>query len=296
MFSVSLGVPGSTDEFAVESNRGASGGSDAGNRQRRAQTAEAEASADANDCPLLVELPVAAEFENRLEDFVCRYQNTSSYSPSQEQTEGMVLLRFEERSGGIVAICASTHLTDFVSVVKRDLPTVNRVNPVDDSGILRNYLKPENYFPLIIISVLLGAFLLAWIASAVMEGYTTPEMRKLRQAHMLHFGRIRKEMGMEHLHLEDQLEVYLKVLAAHTRNLRKMRRKRAERATAAALSTRSGTAGFGGGSKVVPQAAQRYSVGARSSDDVSSRGRRDSAASAASGASNPSVAGSQAGG
>lgn len=91
-----------------------------------------------------------------------------------------------------------------------------------------------------------------------MEGYTSPEMRKLRQAHMLHFGRIRKEMGMESLHLEDQLEIYLKVLAAHSSNLRRMRRRQAERATAAALSGKPAAHSAG---KIVPQSAsRRYSV------------------------------------
>jgi len=172
----------------------------------------------------------------------------------------MVLLRFEVRAGRRVAICASTHLTDFVSVVQRDLPTVNRVDPVGDSGILQNYLRPENLFPLIIISVLLGAFLFAWVVSAVMEGYTSPEMRKLRQAHMLHFGRIRSEMGMDSLHLEDQLEMYLRVLEAHSKNLRRIRMKQAERDSAASI--RRKTTGLSASATVLPAAAAavRYSV------------------------------------
>jgi len=94
-----------------------------------------------------------------------------------------VLVRFEGVAGSSrrVAVCASTHLSDFASVVvMQDLPTVNRVDPVGDAGLLRNYLKPENLFPVIVLGVLLLAFVSSWVVSAIFEGYRRPELRKLR--------------------------------------------------------------------------------------------------------------------
>jgi len=138
------------------------------------------------------------------EDFVCMGLDGSSYA--DESTRGLVLLRFEGGPSGStdrVAVCASTHLSDFASVVRQDLPTVNRVDPVGDSGLLRNYLRPENLFPVILLGVLLLAFGSSWVVSAIFEGYRRPELRKLRQAHMLRFGRIQRSVGMEELHIED---------------------------------------------------------------------------------------------
>lgn len=109
-------------------------------------------------------------------------------------------------------MCATTHLTDFTSVVQRDLPSVNRVDPVGDAGLLRNYLKPENMFPLIVLGVLLVAFAASWGLSAYFDGWRAQDDRNLRLAHITHFGYIKTEHGLESLHIKDQLEVYLRSL------------------------------------------------------------------------------------
>jgi len=111
---------------------------------------------------------------------VCTGLDGESYD--DELTSGLVLVRFEGVRGSLnrVAVCASTHLSDFTSVVRQDLPTVNRVDPVGDAGLLRNYLKPENLFPVVVLSVLLFAFISSWVMSAIFEGYRRPELRKLR--------------------------------------------------------------------------------------------------------------------
>jgi len=169
-----------------------------------------EREVDGLACPLFVRmrmLPSAVA-----EDFVCTGLDGASYA--DESTAGLVLVRVEEdeSTGGRIAVCATTHLSDFTAVVRRDLPTVNRVDPLGDAGLLRNYLSPENLFPVLVLGVLLGAFIFAWITSAIVEGYRQPELRKLRQAHMLRFGQIKRSYGMEKLHIEDQLDVYLRVL------------------------------------------------------------------------------------
>jgi len=84
---------------------------------------------------------------------------------------GLVLLRFEPgaTADSWVAVCASTHLTDFAAMVEQDLPTVNLIDPVSNAGLLLNVFSPENLFPVIVLSVMLSAFILAWGVSAIME-------------------------------------------------------------------------------------------------------------------------------
>lgn len=145
---------------------------------------------------------------------MCQALDGDSYAQHEASSGGLVLLRFERDTATekLFALCATTHLTDFTSIVRRDLPSVNRVDPVGDAGLLRNYLKPQNMFPLLVLGVLLTAFGISWCLSAYFDAWRAPELRNLRLAHITHFGYIKTAHGYDALHLEDQLEVYLRTL------------------------------------------------------------------------------------
>jgi len=65
---------------------------------------------------------------------------------------------------------------------------------------------------------------------------------------MLRFGRIQRSVGMEKLHIEDQLEVYIRVLERHRKRIvHEQKRRRQLKNVGAAGGTPSRYAAYGTG-------------------------------------------------
>lgn len=158
-------------------------------------------------CPLLLRLPVSdAATEDMYE---CRYFDEET---GRDFTDGMVLLRFETDvlpNGNTrrMAICATLHLTDFSSQVEEDLPQINAIDPIGNAGLLQNYLDPRNFFVLIVLCVLFGAFVMAAGVSFCLYRATEQERKDLARAQFVRYGELRQGRGLDRLHKDDTGEV-----------------------------------------------------------------------------------------
>jgi len=157
-------------------------------------------------CPLLLRLPVGEDID--ASEYECSFFDDST---GLDFTTGMVLLRFErdtEPSGRSqrMAICATLHLTDFSSQMKEDIPTINAIDPIGNAGLLQNYLDPRNFFVLVILSVLFGAFLMAGAVSYCLYRETEQERKDLARAQFVRYGELRQGRGLDRLHKKDEGE------------------------------------------------------------------------------------------
>ena len=108
--------------------------------------------------PLLLRLPLPVGMTAA--NFIPRWwsEETGSWA-----TGGVVVLSVDEDSR--TAVVATTHLTGFAATAEAvfaqvRLPSLNR-----DVGLLRNYLRPENALPALVIGGIVLAFAIAWMVA-----------------------------------------------------------------------------------------------------------------------------------
>jgi hypothetical protein len=151
--------------------------------------------------PVVIRMPVTAGTDPS--QFECAY-----WHPTEERwsRQGMVLVGMERPATGNTwtAVCASTHLTAFSADAQVSPLEFNTVDPFKDAGLLKNYLDPNNIFPIVILAVLFSAFLLSWLVSAMCDWRCRGDLRKLRRAHFLRYGEVRTGTGAGELHVEEE--------------------------------------------------------------------------------------------
>ncbi|KAA0169499.1 hypothetical protein FNF28_02111 [Cafeteria roenbergensis] len=108
--------------------------------------------------PLLLRLPLPAGMTAA--DFVPRWwsEETGSWA-----TGGVVVLSVDEASR--TAVVATTHLTGFAATAEAVLARVRLPSLSRDVGRLRNYLRPENALPALVIGGIVLAFAIAWVVA-----------------------------------------------------------------------------------------------------------------------------------
>ncbi|KAA0170949.1 hypothetical protein FNF27_06426 [Cafeteria roenbergensis] len=151
--------------------------------------------------PVEVRMPVAVG--TAASKFECAFWDAATESWSRQ---GMVLVDMVQGTGNDTtwtAVCASTHLTGFAADLRAPAVEFNSINPFTDAGLLKNYLEPNNLFPLVVLSVMLSAFVMAWGVSALCDWRCRTDLRALRRTHFLRFGEVRPEAGNGELHHEE---------------------------------------------------------------------------------------------
>ncbi len=86
---------------------------------------------------------------------------------------------------------------DFGGELQPTVTSFNYVDPFGDAGSLVTMFDPQNLFPVIMVLVLFGGFVIAWILSLVIDRRNAASMEALHREHVLLFGEVLPGFGKE---------------------------------------------------------------------------------------------------
>lgn len=137
--------------------------------------------------PIIVRVPVPSTVDRAA--YVC----SARHSFAEEQLEhewdlqGVSLVGFEpdpNGSGRLLALCASTHLTDFAGLPTVDElldVSINPIDPIADAGSLTQLLDPTNWFFVTVVGTLIGAFSVAALLSWLVDRIRSRQLARARE-------------------------------------------------------------------------------------------------------------------
>ena len=88
-------------------------------------------------------------------------------------------------------------LQDFGGQLHPTSLTFNELDPITDAGRLREIFDPSNLFPVLMILVLSGGFITAWIVSLCIDRRNSRDIEELHRKHVLLFGEVLPGWGRE---------------------------------------------------------------------------------------------------
>jgi hypothetical protein len=117
-------------------------------------------------------------------------------------SDGLMVLGFMQVGSKVVAVCGTTHLSDFSGVASPSFIKVAPIGSIGDAGELAKVLDPSNLLTFIIVVVLVGVFFAAWIYSSTHDRKNVIELARLHQLQMRMFGEVQNGLCMDVVHLE----------------------------------------------------------------------------------------------
>lgn len=114
--------------------------------------------------PVHLTIPVPALADET--HFACR---TWDEEAQEWTTRGLATGGFIVVGRRRLAICRTSHLSEFAGTEEQIWPNLNVVDPIADAGLLDRYLDLENMFPVFVLVGLMLAFLLSFGLSRIVE-------------------------------------------------------------------------------------------------------------------------------
>jgi hypothetical protein len=143
--------------------------------------------------PLLIALTLPSSTDESL--FACNFWDATTLSWSQQGT--IVIDVSADASGSVTAVCGALHLTDFSGAISTSFLHVNVVDPIRDASKLANLFQQKSIVVVVAVGLLLGIFLVAWVASTAIDAKLSETLEQLQRTHVMLYGEVKPGLGKE---------------------------------------------------------------------------------------------------